>query len=926
MEPIKTPNKIKLGKYEDLLINKVKIESMHERFLKQLSFMKNMRDLASVYCDSCVEYSNKNPLKYIKLSRKDPLDKLTMGLNDTNILIHSYIYNQKTIYENLAQSIKEEIISKIPKDCVDKKEKELFNKSKLILKDYNNMKNNLQKVKTEYNNYFKTLEKMYRDNEENKVDKSKNESKIKKTIDYLKNTYKKYHDLIKEINKKKEEKINNEKKLLDFYQKSDTVLFNSLNEKVWIFVGLITKVNESNIKLMNELIEIYRKININEDTKDFINGYSNVKSQEEFFVYEPYIPEAKLDTEKVATDEKECEALNINYRIIAELKKDFHDICPNINMEEENEKCKLRDITQKLFDPKVKVNNEEFNKVISWLPNKKFRKFIIVTFSNQRIKGRYERSGRVVFSLGKILNQILSLAEKDKNYEEAKHCIILSQTFYSISKITKKKFYLFEYIKNNKWLKSFEFWDSITDCMIEIEIENNNKVLGQEALDKETSDQRRERQSQVCISQLLTFSENMIDFGLSKEEIDKIIKRKIEKFEIIESLVQIINEHIDKTLAEKQKNKDFVEEDEISHFVKIRRNSMKMIKKPISIDNIIFNDNKEIENNKKIRKEKSVKYSMKLKLERNIIIQNIKKEIILDKKDYLKISNNKSESTSKSNFVKNKLDIKNNINIEINKSYNLSVGIKRNIDNNEIIVNDKNEIIEEKEINEEDKKEEGIIKEEDIKENIINEEPIKKEHEEENKIEPKEKPNNEENKIENVEKKPINEEQKKENDVEPPLQGNENNNKEHIEEKPINEEHKKENVIEPHTNEENKIENIKEQPINEEHKNEPVEVQPINEENKKENNIVPSVTSPINEENKNEENKEEHVQEPPKIEEHKEENPINDENKNQTVQEHQINEENKNENNVEQPVNNEENKNEKEKEELKIEDKKEENK
>ena len=62
--------------------------------------------------------------------------------------------------------------------------------------------------------------------------------------------------------------INNEKKLLDFYQKSDTVLFNSLNEKVWIFVGLITKVNESNIKLMNELIEIYRKININEDTKN----------------------------------------------------------------------------------------------------------------------------------------------------------------------------------------------------------------------------------------------------------------------------------------------------------------------------------------------------------------------------------------------------------------------------------------------------------------------------------------------------------------------------------------------------------------------------------------------------------------------------------------------------------------------------------
>jgi hypothetical protein len=44
------------------------------------------------------------------------------------------------------------------------------------------MKNSLQKVKNEYYNSFRTLEKMYRDNEENKVDKSKNESKIKKQL------------------------------------------------------------------------------------------------------------------------------------------------------------------------------------------------------------------------------------------------------------------------------------------------------------------------------------------------------------------------------------------------------------------------------------------------------------------------------------------------------------------------------------------------------------------------------------------------------------------------------------------------------------------------------------------------------------------------------------------------------------------------
>ena len=129
--------------------------------------------------------------------------------------------------------------------------------------------------------------------------------------------------------------------------------------------------------------------------------------------------------------------------------------------------------------------------------------------------------------------------------------------------------------------------------MIEIEIESNNRVLGKEALQKETVEQRRERKSQVCISQLLTFSENMIDFGLSKEEIDQIIKKKVKKFEIVDSFEQLIYEHINKTLIDKQKNKDFVEEDEISHFLKIRRNSLKKFKKPIALEDIVFNNDKD---------------------------------------------------------------------------------------------------------------------------------------------------------------------------------------------------------------------------------------------------------------------------------------------------------------------------------------------
>ena len=126
-ETFSKPRKYENGRYDDLLVNKVKMESMHERFIKQYSLVKNLKDLIGIYYDSCIEFSNKNAFKNIKLSQEEKLDKLTLGLNNTNIYIYSYIQSQKALYENLAKFIKEEVISYKLKENADKKEKELDN-------------------------------------------------------------------------------------------------------------------------------------------------------------------------------------------------------------------------------------------------------------------------------------------------------------------------------------------------------------------------------------------------------------------------------------------------------------------------------------------------------------------------------------------------------------------------------------------------------------------------------------------------------------------------------------------------------------------------------------------------------------------------------------------------------------------------------
>lgn len=105
----------------------------------------------------------------------------------------------------------------------------------------------------------------------------------------------------------------------------------------------------------------------------------------------------------------------------------------------------------------------------------KFRNYFIITLSKQRTKGRFQRGEKLIEDLAEILNFILDISEKEQNYEDAKNCIILSQTFYTeiiIDKKTKQKYkrYLFDYIMDNKWLTSISFWAGIIDYMIQKEI------------------------------------------------------------------------------------------------------------------------------------------------------------------------------------------------------------------------------------------------------------------------------------------------------------------------------------------------------------------------------------------------------------------------------------------------------------------------
>ena len=114
--------------------------------------------------------------------------------------------------------------------------------------------------------------------------------------------------------------------------------------------------------------------------------------------------------------------------------------------------------------------------------------------------------------------------------------------------------------------------------MVGKEIENNNAVLGKEALEKESEIQRKERISQVYLSQLFTFTQNMIDLGLNKEDIMAIIDKSSAKFGVVDSIKEAIYENLNNILNSLPK-KEVEGQDEIELYIKKRQKTIKNLKK-----------------------------------------------------------------------------------------------------------------------------------------------------------------------------------------------------------------------------------------------------------------------------------------------------------------------------------------------------------
>ena len=695
--------------YEDKLWGK--IDFLHEKALKEHSNLNIFSDIITKYQHALSDFSksidnikNKNAEL---IEEKDSTIDLTIG--NFKQVLKSHVAEFKECSDHMKNTILIPIMQSI-----DEKyniEKEMYMQYNKLKTSYNNSKTNLEKAKKEFNHGAKLCEKNILNLVQlkafalsNAEDVSKTEDRVKVSITNTKNLEDKYYKCLEDANKARENEINKQNELLKLYQIMHTDFYLKINCVISYFIPMVKKMYASILLSLDALEDRCKKIKIGDDINNFIEKNKTDFKPEEPLPFIPYYPEASLETKNITgNDKKDLENLDINYNVILTLSENFRDIRKDLNMEEEKKKARLRFLCTKIFKigPGMNFKKEEKIELISMLKQSFYKSYFLITLSKQRTKGRFQRSETLIQDLSEILHFILDESEKIKDYENAKNCIILSQTFYhdKLNKKDKKenkkdnksenkndnkiekKIYLFEYIKNYKWLKSIEFWEGIMEYMIQIEIKKNEEINKRNKVN-ETPEEVKNRLSNIGFSQVLSYTNSMIEFKINKDDIIKVVDLFVKRYEIEPSMAEAIYENI--------KSTSYPQEDEEieKYFIELEEKYEK--KKEDEKNNIIIDFN--INNQLDILKQRSQTITPKIKNELSL---NDNRSKSLKQKTTPFKDINKEEKNEKTGEIQIK---------EENKEKN------EDIQKNEI-KNSEDSKIKEENKNEENKNEDNIIKE-----------------------------------------------------------------------------------------------------------------------------------------------------------------------------------------------------------------------
>ena len=421
------------------------------------------------------------------------------------------------------------------------REKDAHNQFMKVLTRYNDSRVTLEKNKSKYYQSIKAAEMSLKSSKSMKVKNIDNshenlatiqkfEDKSKELLNEAKKNYDKYIASLKEANRNREESIERQKQIIKLYQALEEKDGEVISNLLKIIYNKKVENYQIETDFLAEMDSTIKLINVPNDNKIITKIYNSRDKPDEVIPLVQYEPQ--IDFEKASNTED----YKINHEVIKAMKTVFPDIMPSFDLEKESQKQELRELSKKIFVTNIPFNPDEKKKLLAYLEEKWSQTYFLIYLSKQRTKGKFARTQKLVRDLADILNLILQSAEKRNDYEAAKNCIILSQTYYYDEKDKEgnvRKKYLIEFILDYQWLRSPQFWRGIIEENIIAEAKKFMSLNPKEP-DLFNKDRKEscDRLSNICFSQLLPYANNMKEFFVDDRLIVKVIDEFVEKYQI----------------------------------------------------------------------------------------------------------------------------------------------------------------------------------------------------------------------------------------------------------------------------------------------------------------------------------------------------------------------------------------------------------
>ena len=389
-----------------------------------------------------------------------------------------------------------------------------------------------------------------KDNTNNTINQSStpNDNKIEKLTNNLETVLsfrKKYLDKVGPINALVH-------KLVEFGIKEEKLLNEEFLNISKIFVGKLNECLEGQKKKYEDqnsvLLELYNKIK--SEKFDNINSGIQEYSLHSLSIY---INAKNLDRNKIkngkqyALNQKgeEFEIYkNITLKNVENIMKEIKRNGLEIKEKdlEDFEIEKVKDFISKKVELMFNKTDDNFsdedkNQMIKYFQeNDDYILFFLQLLNNDRAKGGEIFNINIFKYIGEIFKNINDIVLKKDNYKYFNYVSILSLTYF-IQEGNKKK-YVYECIKDNKKLKDLNFWQKYAKFIIKYETDKIPKEKENEINNKS------EKLKLTGFANILAIVNNMVNFGLDQDFIDKFISFCATTFSLTTEQIQQIKEFI----------------------------------------------------------------------------------------------------------------------------------------------------------------------------------------------------------------------------------------------------------------------------------------------------------------------------------------------------------------------------------------------